>query len=189
MRPGGRWSSRSTVVAMSVSAATITALIVGGIALADNGSGTDDKTPTATASPKAGARFGGLGRLRGKMMLGRPLHGEFVVAKQGGGYQTVATQQGKVQSVSSSSITLKSEDGYTKTYAIDGDTLVNARRDGIESVKKDDTVGVAAVVDGDGATAVRVADVSLLKDTWKKFRPHRQGGFGGGGGAPGDEGS
>jgi hypothetical protein len=173
---------------VAASAGTVTALVIGGIALADNGSATDDtKTPSAQAAPKAGARHGFAAR-GARMMLGRPLHGEFVIAKPGGGYQTVATQQGTVESVSASSITLKSQDGYTKTYVIDGDTLVNARRDGIGSVKKDDSVNVAAVVDGDKTTAVRVADVSLRKDTWQKFRPHRQGRAGGGGAPAPDDG-
>jgi len=193
MRPGGRWGSRSTVVGASVAAATITALTVGGIALADNGaeSGTGaDDSPTAQATPEVRVHdreFVRRGPGPGIGMGGRALHGEFVVRKADGGYETVAVQQGAVQSVSTSAVTVKSDDGYTKTYAVDEDTLVNAARDGIGSIEKDDKVSVAAVVSGDTATAVRVVDVSQRKAAFEKFRPGRPGGdHGDEPGMPGD---
>ena len=84
------------------------------------------------------ARRAGLGH-RGQFGLGGALHGEFVVKKEGGAYQTVATQRGEVTAVSKDSITVKSEDGYSRTYAITEDTLVNAARDGIDDVKTGNT--------------------------------------------------
>src|SRR5437867_3914244 len=59
------------------------------------------------------------------------LHGEFTTPAPGGGYQTVAVQTGTVTSASSSSIALKSEDGFTRTYTVDDNTLVNAGNDGM----------------------------------------------------------
>ncbi|MEI8408959.1 MULTISPECIES: hypothetical protein [unclassified Kribbella] len=49
-------------------------------------------------------------------MFGDALHGEFVTAKDGGGYETIATQKGEVTAVSTTSITVKSADGYSRTY-------------------------------------------------------------------------
>jgi hypothetical protein len=180
MRPVGRWSGRTTVVGMAAAAATISALVVGGIAVADNGSGAETDDPGATSSEvpaKVRDRIGpGLRGIAGHAMRGPVLHGEFVVAKRDGdGYQTMATQVGAVEDVSDSSITVKSDDGYTRSYTVDGETMVNAHREGIASVEKGDDVAVAAVVDGETATAVRVADISQRKALWEKLRPGRPG--------------
>ena len=64
----------------------------------------------------------------GQFGLGGALHGEFVIKKDDGPYQTVAAQRGEVTAVSKDSITVKSEDGYSRTYTITEDTLVNAAR-------------------------------------------------------------
>lgn len=100
--------------------------------------------------------FGGFG-------LGAPLHGTLVLPKQGGGTVTAEIQNGQVASVSQSSITLKSTDGFTKTYTVTASTIVDARRDGIGSVKAGDQVWVAATVSGGTVTAVRVLDISQLR--------------------------
>jgi hypothetical protein len=46
------------------------------------------------------------------------LHGEFVVPDGAGGYTTVLSQTGTVTAVASTSITVRSDDGYTQTYVI-----------------------------------------------------------------------
>ena len=46
------------------------------------------------------------------------LHGEFVVSDGSGGYATMLTQTGTVTAISATSITVRSDDGYTQTYAI-----------------------------------------------------------------------
>jgi hypothetical protein len=46
------------------------------------------------------------------------LHGEFVVPDGGGGYTTVTTQTGTVTAVSPTSISVRSEDGFSQTYVI-----------------------------------------------------------------------
>lgn len=99
----------------------------------------------------------GLGGLLGA------LHGQAVVPKSGGGYQTVAFQRGQVTAVSSSSITLKSADGYSHTYAITGATSVDAQRSGISSVKTGNQALVTATVSGKMTTAVSVLDQTLLQ--------------------------
>ncbi len=90
------------------------------------------------------------------------IHGQFVVPKPGGGYQTVDTQRGSVTAVSATSITVKSSDGFTKTYRVTSSTIVAARRDGIASVKTGHQVTVMATVSGSTATAVGIVDLSAL---------------------------
>lgn len=53
-----------------------------------------------------------------------PLHGENVVKKDDGGFETRLTQQGAVEAVSSASITVKSEDGFSQTYALNAGTKI-----------------------------------------------------------------
>jgi len=91
------------------------------------------------------------------------------VPKPGGGYQTVAFQNGKVTSVSSTSITLHSADGYSHSYQVTSSTLVNAQRDGIGSIKAGQQVIAFATVSGSTATATRVIDVSLIQQNFHRF--------------------
>lgn len=46
------------------------------------------------------------------------LHGEFVMPEATGGYATLLTQNGTVTSMSPTSITVRSADDFTQTYAI-----------------------------------------------------------------------
>ena len=63
------------------------------------------------------------------------IHAQFTVPRTpNGGYETIATQTGTVQSVSSSSVTVKSADGYTQNYDVTSSTLVDADYEGILSV-------------------------------------------------------
>lgn len=98
------------------------------------------------------------------------VHGEFVVP-DGTGWKTVAMQRGVVTSVSSTAITVKSKDGYAKTYVVTADTMVNAARDGIGSIKDGDEVAVVAEVAGGTSKAVDVRDVTQLKAHRKDFGP------------------
>src|SRR5215831_6781035 len=119
----------------------------------------------ATPSPSARPAFPRLGRPGGGMGFGAPfgaVHGQFVVPKAGGGYQTIDTQRGSVTAVSSTSITIKSADGFTKTYQVISSTNVDAQRDGIGSIKTGHQAAVAATVSGGTATAVSILDFNLL---------------------------
>jgi hypothetical protein len=100
---------------------------------------------------------------------GGALHGQFVIAKPGGGYQTVDIQNGKVTAVSATSITLRSSDGYSHTYAITSSTLVDAQRNGISSVKAGHQVSLTATVSGSTATAMGVLDRTLLQQGRQAF--------------------
>lgn len=192
MRTGGRGVGRTTVVGVAAAAATVSALAVGGIALADSqfskgdGAAVAEAAPTPTAEPtdkttqkdkptqkekRAGVRPGHPGGPARLGLAGGALHGEFVVPKKGGGYQTVASQRGTVESISSSAVTVRSEDGYRRAYAIDDTTMVAGGRAGVDSIKEGSTVAVVATVSGDKATAVRLVDVSRQKAAWKDLRP------------------
>jgi hypothetical protein len=164
-----RWRLLGTVAAVAV---TTTA---GGVAWAASNA---DPTPSPSASPSSpstpgqqqkpdGPGKGGFGR--GEFGLGGALHGEFVVPKDGGGYQTVATQRGEVTAVSKESITVKSADGYSRTYTLTEDTLVNAARDGIDDVKTGNTVTVKAVVTDGKATASSVNDGTVRDAAGQKW--------------------
>ena len=97
------------------------------------------------------------------------VHGTVVVPKPGGGYQTVAFQNGKVTAVSSTSITLHSADGYSRTYPVTSSTIVNAQRDGIGSIKAGNQVVVTATVSGSTTTATRIIDVTQLQQGFHRF--------------------
>jgi hypothetical protein len=104
------------------------------------------------------------------------IHGSFVTAKQGGGYQTIDTQRGTVTAVSSTSISVKSEDGFTATYVVTADTLVNAQREGIASIKVGDEVGVVGLENAGSSTAVQIMDRTQMGAGWKKLAPQKPGG-------------
>jgi hypothetical protein len=113
------------------------------------------------------------------------LHGESVVKKADGTLQAVLEQRGTVEAVSDTSITVKSEDGYSQTYAVNADTKVTKAPaaaddsspapdstpetdDGGKRVKPGegtiadiatgDAVRIAGVKNGDQATAERIAE-------------------------------
>ncbi|MFI6826623.1 hypothetical protein ACIBG5_05940 [Kribbella sp. NPDC050241] len=160
-----RWRIAGTVAAV---AATTTA---GGVAWAATNAD-PTPSPSPSASPSAPSNQPGPGKglgHRGEFGMGGALHGEFVVPKDGGGYQTVATQRGEVTAVSKDSMTVKSEDGYSRTYTLTEDTLVNAARDGIDDVKVGNTVQVTAVVADGKATASSVNDGTVRQAAGEKW--------------------
>jgi hypothetical protein len=112
--------------------------------------------------------FGGL--LGGPGIFGA-VHGQIVIPKPGGGYQTVDIQRGTVTAVSSTSITLKSADGFTKTYTVTSSTLVDAQRSGIGSIKVGNEASVVATQNGSVATASSITDLTLLRQGLPHLRP------------------
>ena len=102
---------------------------------------------------------------------GPGIHGEFTTRKRDGGYQTIATQVGEVTAASATSITVKSEDGFTRTYAVDDNTLVNAGNEGIADVKTGDDVSVTALVVDGNASAVEIDDGTRLRELRDRWAP------------------
>jgi phosphatidate phosphatase APP1 len=99
------------------------------------------------------------------------IHGTFVVPTADGGYQTVHTQAGEVTAVSTSAITVESEDGYAKTYTVTAETVVNAQRDGIGSIEVGDTVRVLGVESDGRVTAVKVSDRTRVEKGMEQLAP------------------
>jgi hypothetical protein len=133
--------------------------------------------PAAAAAPAPGDPKGPRGRFgergMGKFGFGG-IHGEMTTRAPGGGYQTLATQQGEVTSVSATSVTVKSEDGFSRTYGVDDGTLVNAGNEGIADVKTGDQVHVIALVKDGKATAVSLRDGTQVKQSRERWAPPRK---------------
>lgn len=189
-KPGLRaaWlGSRRVAVLAGVIAVGV--LAGAGVAVAATSSPSPTPTPTPSSSASAKPRLPGMppkGAWRihgapgpfgpafaGPGLLGGGLfgavHGTVVVPKSGGGYQTIAFQNGKVTAVSGTSITLRSADGYSHTYQVTSSTMVNAQRDGIGSIKNGNQVMVDATASGSTTTAVRIVDLSLLQQRLHQF--------------------
>ncbi|MCC5574711.1 hypothetical protein IMZ11_03550 [Microtetraspora sp. AC03309] len=129
-------------------------------------------SPSPTGAP---AESPTEGRGPGGHMMEGPLgavHGELVIPKRGGGYQTVTTQTGKVTSINRDSVALKSTDGFARTYRIDASTRVCAGRRGLDEVKAGDTVWVISPGKENNSTAALLVDLT---------RPQWPAGHGGGG--------
>ena len=181
-----------------VAAGAFGALLAGGgdggtAALTGVGSSTDESTTdedgTDSDDGTAGDRARGLGKglLGHRMggmgghgmapgMLGRGLHGSFVVEKADGGYQTVLTQQGTATAVSDTSITVKSSDGFVATYRLTDDSAVLSGPEGTEAIAEGADVAVTALKTGSSARAVHVVDLSQVRD---RFEHHFGDRFGG----------
>jgi len=136
--------------------------IIAGVAVAALLGGAGAALAATAAPAPPGFRHFGPGPGLGGFLFGA-LHGQFVIRKPGGGYETVDVQNGQVTAVSTTSITLKSADGFTKSYRVTSSTLVDAQRDGIGSVKVGNQASVQATVSGSTATAISIEDLTLLQ--------------------------
>lgn len=106
----------------------------------------------------------GLFEAFGEMDIADISHAEVVLAKEGGGSQTILVQKGAVTSVDGGSIAVQSADGYAKTYAVNAETKVNGDEK-IDSVGKDEQVVVVSKEAGDKPAATVVVDLTDLG--WK----------------------
>ena len=111
---------------------------------------------------------GGMGGMPGG--LSAAVHAEYVVL-DGSDYTTKAEQLGTVSDVSSSSVTVKSADGFTRSYALGSDVEVSntpQRRQqtgtsgtsgtelSVSDIAAGGTVRIVAVKEGSGYTAESV---------------------------------
>lgn len=104
------WSTRKTLAAVGIAAVLAAG---GGLVIYAATSGqSHDAGPGGWGGPGGGGPMGGPGDLP------PALHGEYVVPNGNGGFRTEFTQTGTVTDMSGTAITLKSADGYTRTYAI-----------------------------------------------------------------------
>jgi hypothetical protein len=113
------WNLRGTAVAVGV-AAVIAG--VGGAAVyaaTDDGPrmmGTHTGGATAFGDRTAGPPHDDT--MRAASPDSASLHGEYVVANGSGGFNTMISQTGRVTSISPTSVTARSDDGYSQTYVI-----------------------------------------------------------------------
>jgi hypothetical protein len=164
------------------------ALLAGVVALALTGAGTaiawsaaDSPSPTASPSESAPGKSDKAPGQEKPDKSQRPqhLHSESAVKKADGTFETVLIQQGTVESVSGPSVTVKSEDGFTRSYAVNAETKITkfpapaadgspARGDDgkrlkptagtIADIAAGDAVRISGVKNGDQATAQRIVE-------------------------------
>lgn len=110
------------------------------------------QTPTPTPKPSAGPHGEGHPRGHGghKGLGHRAVHGEVTVRGKDGAFRTVATQLGDVTALTATSVTVRSEDGFVRTYVRDSSTKV------ADGVAAGTNVRVVAEVENGVARAVRV---------------------------------
>jgi len=139
-------------------------LSAGGVALAAQSSPSTTQAPGATADK---ARAGFLGRGAGWRhgLARRALHGELTLQTRDG-VKTVVVARGEVTDLADDSITVKSSDGVSTSFRIDGDTRFGFLRepDPKAELKVGDTVWVAGTKSGDTTTATRVVSAKDLPE-------------------------
>jgi hypothetical protein len=155
------------IIAAGVSTVALAGGIGAGLAYADTPSDEPTTTPTTSAagSPtetpttKPSAKRDQNGHRRGfvrRHLLARALHGEVTLA--GEEHRVIAFQRGEVQKVSGTSVTVKSNDGFVETYALNEDTEVRENR--VEAKASDidtsDRVMVVALKEDSALSARRV---------------------------------
>jgi len=124
----------------------------GGIAFAA------DSTPTPSSPAPAAQQH----KARG--LVGRVEHGQITVRTKTGD-QVLDIQRGQVTSVSATSVTVRSTDGFTATYAVSGTSTVRVQKktSTIADVHNGDQVAVAALHTGNTDTIRRIADAGPAK--------------------------
>lgn len=139
------------VVAAWATVGVLGAAALTGVATADEqpaGPSTASTTSAASTSSAAADLGTGAGQqARWRLLAGRVLHGEATVKGRGDAadaYRQIATQLGTLTAVSKQSITVRSEDGVTWTWALTGDTAVRTGRQ------------VSSLADLEGGASVRV---------------------------------
>jgi hypothetical protein len=155
--PGRTRNPKVAIAGALVAVAVASAGVTAGV-MAATGSGSNS---TASAGPgsggfgRAGGPGGAMGGAGGMMAA---LHGTYVVSDGSGNYVTELTQTGTVSAVSADSITVKSTDGYSKTYTVTTSTSVDNGSDKISSVATGHTVRIVA---SSKAVATTITDTNL----------------------------
>ena len=144
------------VVAGAAGGAVISQL---GIATASSPSPSPSARPDSRPGLPDGGPLGRLGML-GLGAGGKVLHGEATVQKPGGGTSVVRFQNGVISSISGSTMTVKSTDGYTATYTVDKTSRItlNGADGTLSKLSKNDQVRVLAVQTGSSNVAKMVLD-------------------------------
>jgi hypothetical protein len=158
---------RTKVALVAGTAALALAGIGGGVAFA-TGSGSAAPSPqittaasvTSGAAPSATASSAAKPKAkRFRNVLARTEHGE-VTLRSKTGDKVFDLQRGVVTTVSSTSVTVKSKDGFTATYAVGSGAKVRKQKQAsaIADVHTGDRVGVLALRSGSTDTLRRLRD-------------------------------
>lgn len=117
----GHQANRTTAATVAVA---LSIAIAGGVVVYAGTSASGTGGPGGRFAPGGGQAGGaGMNGVAGQDPMAGALHGEYVEPDDDGdGYQTTLLQRGKITELTATSITTASEDGYTKTYAIDAST-------------------------------------------------------------------
>ena len=116
-----------------------------------------DTTPTAEPSDKRDQNRDRRRPPRRQLrFMARALHGEVTLAGQK--HQVIAFQRGTVEAASSTSVTVKSKDGFVETYLLSVDTKVREDRQDakVSDIDASDRVLVVATKDDSTLNARRV---------------------------------
>jgi hypothetical protein len=90
-----------------------------------------------------------------------------VTVRTSSGFQTINFQLGTADVAGSSAgISVTSADKHQQSYTVNSSTTVNGQLNGINSVKKGDEVEVIA---NSSYTAIRIVDLTGLKNSWAGF--------------------
>jgi hypothetical protein len=157
----------------SIAAGVGTVALVGGIGagLAYADTPADDPTTSPSATPATSATETPMAKPSGKRtengfrnrfvrrhlrFVARALHGEVTLAGQK--HQVIAFQRGGVAKVDSTSLTVKSNDGFVETYVLSKDTKVreNGHDSKVADIDSSDRVLVVASKDDSTLDARRV---------------------------------
>jgi Domain of unknown function (DUF5666) len=137
-------------------------LSAGGVALAAQSSPSTTQAPGTTAGK---ARAGVLGRGAGWRhgLARRALHGELTLQTKDG-VRTVVVARGQVTALAGDSITVKSSDGVSTSFKLNGDTRFGFLREPAPraQLKVGDTVWVVGTKSGGTVTANRVVSAKDL---------------------------
>src|SRR3954463_12857922 len=141
--------------AVALVAAGVVAGAAGGVVISQLGTA-GAASPSPTPSPGDRDGFGqppghGPGRMGVLGMFGgRVLHSQATVQKPGGGTTVVHFQDGVISAISGSTVTVKSTDGFTSTFTVNGTTRItlNGSDGTLSKLAKNDKVRVIGVVNG-----------------------------------------
>lgn len=161
---GGRIATITAIVAVAVIGLLVLGLVIG--AITRHGRFERTVAPfqdhrSAPQLPRDRGPMGGMPGLRGNggddeapglgLGLGRLQHGEFTATDSTGKTRTLTFQRGEVTAASSTSMTVRSSDGFTATYKIDSSTRLRAQGSPLATGQT-----VVVLADKDTKTALRV---------------------------------
>lgn len=188
--PAELWRRRSARGRAVVAAATVGVLALGGTvayAATSDGSGTPSASGSASASPSPDGPGKRHGHGDGDGWFGRGgpgVHGEATVKDPDTGKWVVRTwQRGTVDKVDGDRVTVRSEDGTSWTWTVNGDSAVHRfggsdsaapkEESGAGALKKGDQAVLVGTRAGDGtrtAAQVIAGDLDRLKDDLHRFK-------------------